>query len=46
MVHRILHSKNYPSDLTDEQWALLAPRIPPAKQSTRGGIRMKLRTRP
>ena len=24
----------YPSDLTDEEWALIAPRIPPAK---RGG---------
>ena len=36
MVHRILQSKNDPSDLTDEQWALLAPRLPSAKQSTRG----------
>ena len=25
----------YPSDLTDEEWALVAPLIPPAK---RGGI--------
>jgi putative transposase len=24
-------SKTYPSDLTDEQWAILAPHIPPAK---------------
>ena len=37
MVYRILHRKNYPSDLTDEQWAILAPLIPPAKQSNRGG---------
>ena len=37
MVHRILHRKKYPSDLTDEQWTILAPLIPPAKQSTRGG---------
>jgi putative transposase len=37
MVHRIQRRKNYPSDLTDEQWAILAPMIPPAKQSTRGG---------
>ena len=37
MVHRILHTKKYPSDLTDEQWAILAPLIPPAKQSNRGG---------
>ena len=37
MVHRMQRRKNYPSDLTDEQWAILAPMIPPAKQSTRGG---------
>ena len=37
MVHRILHRKTYPSDLTDEQWAILAPLIPPAQQSNRGG---------
>jgi len=37
MVHRILHRKQYPSDLTDEQWAILAPMIPPAKQNNRGG---------
>lgn len=29
--------KKYPSDLTDEQWALVAPLIPPAKQNPRGG---------
>jgi len=29
--------KIYPSDLTDEQWAIVAPMIPPAKQSKRGG---------
>lgn len=37
MVRRIPHRKPYPSDLTDEQWAILAPMIPPAKQSNRGG---------
>src|SRR5215469_372210 len=37
MVHRILHRKQYPSDLTDEQWAILAPMIPTAKQNNRGG---------
>ena len=37
MVHRNTHRKKYPSDLTDEQWAILAPLIPPAKQRTRGG---------
>lgn len=29
--------KKYSSDLTDEQWAIVEPMIPPAKQSTRGG---------
>ena len=29
--------KKYPSDLTDEQWAIVGPMIPPAKQSPRGG---------
>jgi putative transposase len=29
--------KKYPSDLTDEQWAILGPMIPPAKQNTHGG---------
>jgi putative transposase len=29
--------KRYPSDLTDEQWALVEPLIPPAKQGPRGG---------
>ena len=37
MVHRIQFRKKYPSDLTDEQWVLLGPMIPPTKQSTRGG---------
>jgi transposase len=37
MVHRMQPRKHYPSDLTDEQWALLAPMIPPAKPSPRGG---------
>lgn len=29
--------KVYPSDLTDEQWAIVEPMIPPAKQNPRGG---------
>jgi putative transposase len=37
MVHRIRQRKKYPSDLTDEQWAILGSLIPPAKQSNRGG---------
>src|SRR6516225_7892100 len=28
-------SKTYPSDLTDEQWALLEPHIPPCKHGGR-----------
>jgi putative transposase len=37
MVHRIRRRTNYPSDLTDEPWAILEPMIPPAKQSNGGG---------
>jgi transposase len=37
MVHRIRQRKKYPSDLTDEQWAISGSLIPPAKQSNRGG---------
>ena len=37
MVHRIRRRKKYPSDLTDEQWAILGPLLPPAKQHNRGG---------
>ena len=37
MVHKIQFRKRYPSDLTDEQWALLGPMIPSTKQSKRGG---------
>jgi putative transposase len=37
MVHRIPYRKKYSSDLTDDQWALLEPMIPPPKQSKRGG---------
>lgn len=29
--------KKYTSDLTDEQWAIVGPLIPPAKQNPRGG---------
>ena len=29
--------KVYPSDVTDEQWTLVAPLLPPAKSSPRGG---------
>ena len=31
------YRKKYASDLTDAQWAIVEPMIPPAKQSTRGG---------
>ena len=37
MVHKGHQRKKYPSDLTDEQWAILGPMIPPAKQNTQGG---------
>ena len=29
--------KTYVSDLTDAQWAIVEPMIPPAKQGKRGG---------
>ena len=32
-----IYRKVYPSDLTDEQWAIVAPMLPPAKQNPRGG---------
>ena len=37
MVYKVLHRKQYPSDLTDEQWAIVGPMIPSAKQHKRGG---------
>ena len=37
MEQKGLPRKIYPSDLTDEQWAIVEPRIPPAKQRPRGG---------
>src|SRR3989454_12218438 len=37
MVHGAQSRKKYPSDLTDEQWAIVEPLIPPAKQNPRGG---------
>jgi putative transposase len=37
MVQKDQSRKKYPSDLTDEQWAIVAPLIPPAKQHKRGG---------
>ena len=45
MVHRIPYRKKYPSALTDEQWAILGPMIPPTKQSTRGGRARKVAMR-
>jgi len=29
--------KRYPSDLTDEQWAIVAPLLPPPQSTSRGG---------
>ena len=37
MVYKVLHREQYPSDLTDEQWAMVGPMIPSAKQRKRGG---------
>src|SRR5499426_2670425 len=37
--------KQYPSDLTDEQWAIVRPLIPPAKQNPRGGRPRKVHMR-
>src|SRR5678809_16584 len=37
MVKQDQSRKKYPSDLTDEQWAIVAPLIPPAKSGPRGG---------
>ena len=30
--------KSYPSDITDEQWAILAPLIPPREPSVEDGL--------
>ena len=45
MVQEDQVRKNYPSDLTDEQWAIMGPMIPPAKQSPRGGRPRKVNMR-
>src|SRR5215471_5616724 len=37
MLRKDRSRKSYPSDLTDEQWAIVRPMIPSAKQSKRGG---------
>jgi transposase len=37
MVYKVLHRKQYPSDLTDEQWTIVGPMIPSAQQRKRGG---------
>ena len=37
MVKKDPARKRDPSDLTDEQWAIVAPLIPPAKSGPRGG---------
>ena len=40
-----LYRKQYPSDLTDEQWAIVSPMLPPAKQNPRGGRPRKVEMR-
>jgi putative transposase len=37
MAHKGHQRQKYPSDLTDEQWAILQPMLPPAKQNSQGG---------
>ena len=37
MLKETQSRKVYPSDVTDEQWALVAPLLPPAKSNPRGG---------
>src|SRR5215813_11193693 len=37
MLQKVHSRKRYPSDLTDEQGAIVDPMIPPAKQRPRGG---------
>jgi len=37
MLQKDQSRKKYPSDLTDEQWGIVAPLIPPAKSGPRGG---------
>ena len=37
MLKKDQSRKKYPSDLTDEQWTIVEPLIPPATQSPRGG---------
>ena len=37
MVKKDQFRKKYPSDLTDEQWAIVKSLIPPAKSGPRGG---------
>src|SRR5215813_13124527 len=37
MLQKAQSRKKYPSDLTDEHWAIVAPLIPPAKLGPRGG---------
>jgi len=32
-----MDGRTYPTDLTDEQWALIEPHIPPSKSGTRRG---------
>jgi len=45
MVQTGQRRKQYPSDLTDEQWAIVAPLLPPAKRSPRGGRPRKVHMR-
>jgi transposase len=45
MVKAHQSRKRYPSDLTDEQWTLVEPLLPPAKPRQRGGRPRKVEMR-
>ena len=45
MVHKDQQRRKYPSDLTDEQWAIMEPLIPPPRSSPRGGRPRKVNMR-
>jgi transposase len=41
MVKKDPARKRYPSELTDEQWAIVAPLIPPVKSGPAAGTRVR-----
>jgi transposase len=45
MFQKARSRKRYPSDLTDEQWAIVEPLLPPPKSGPRGGRPRQVETR-